>query len=552
VSSKRISSSLICAVLTALLFAWCMPKGVVASHRTYTPKSRLSANTARTLRIALPDTPLTVDPALVSNEENVQVAELLYSGLVRLNANYQIVAGAAKSWQRSADNKTYTFHLRNGLRFSNGDYVTASDFAWSLNRSLDPRLKSASAPTYLLDIKGANAVLSGKSKSVDGIRALDAHTLRITARWPVPYLLMELAYPTSSVLDKKRLQKLGPIDSSAWYASPIASGPYKLKSWLPNVKMVLVPNKYYLGVKPFYQQIVISVSPLPDTGLYPFITKSLDIVNLPDDDGNLAKQPGVSQTKMLAIDGLYMGVGIKPFSNTDVRRALTLSLNRPALIAQALGKSVTPFDGYVPPGQPGFARGLQALRFDPKRAKLDLRRSGIARKQFKSVTLYYLDDPAIARLAKAIVKSWRHNLGVAINVQALTSNTLLFKVQSNSLPLYLLGWSADYPDPHDWLSLQWESDALNNNVHYHNPAFDKVARSADVTWNFGARMRLYAQAQQILINDAAWIPLYIPNRRAYIRPGVSNLVLTGYGIIPRNGDWASVTRSTGAANRRAH
>src|SRR5205823_3647347 len=122
-----------------------------------------------TLRLAIANSSPTVDPALVADEENVQLASLLYSGLVRLDPSYQVVPDAAAKYSVSPDHKTYTFYLRKGLKFSNGDPVTASDFEFSITRSLNPVLKSPSAPTYLLDIKGARAMLDGKAKSVSGV-----------------------------------------------------------------------------------------------------------------------------------------------------------------------------------------------------------------------------------------------------------------------------------------------------------------------------------------------------------------------------------------------
>jgi ABC-type oligopeptide transport system substrate-binding subunit len=88
--------------------------------------------------------------------------------------------------------------------------------------------------------------------------------------------------------------------------------------------------------------------------------------------------------------------------------------------------------------------------------------------------------------------------------------------------------------------LQWESGALNNNVHYQNPAFDRLVQAADVTQKAQARMAKYNQAQQVLVDDAAWMPLYIPHRLVYVRPSVNNISVTGFGVMPRSGSWANV------------
>lgn len=519
----------------------------MAAKQTATP-----VPTTEVLRVAMPDAAPTVDPALVADEENVQLANLLYGGLVRLDSHYHPVPASAKSWTISPDHRTYTFILRSGLKFSNGDPVTASDFAFSINRSLSPALKSPSAPTYLLDIEGASAVLAGKATSASGVKVLNSTTLSITVRWPVPYFLTELTYPTSFALDAKRLKKLGSIDATSWYSSPVGSGPYRVKSWAPNSNMVLVPNAHYPEAKKAIKRIEISLAPLPSSNLYQYVDTNLDVTPLPPTGTWLAQQSGVHQTRMLAIDGIYFNLRTKPFDNRDVRFALLSALHRTEVVEKYMGANVTPFAGDVPPGENGYDSHLQQFGFNPATARKALQRAGFtAVHSFPQTTLYYADDPTLAKLATGIVKEWHTNLGITVNTQALTLNTLLAKVQSGSLPLYIGGWSADYPDAHDWLTLQWSTGSLNNNVHYSNTAFDKLVATADVTWNAKNRAALFDRAQQLLVNDVAWLPLYIPHRFEYVRPSVSNLYVTGYGIIPSRGDWASVRLAASGPHRSA-
>lgn len=495
----------------------------------------------RTLRLAMPDASVSVDPSEVADENNVQLANLLYSGLVALDSQYRVVPAAAARYTISPDRRAYTFYLRKNLRFSNGDAVTAQDFRYSITRSLNPALKSPSAPTYLLNIKGAESYLTGKAKAVSGIEVLGTRTLRITARWPVPYFLMELTYPTSFVLDAKRIQKLGRVDNTLWYSDPIGCGPYRLKSWVPNTKMVLVPNKFYWGVRPAFKQIVISFSPLPPSDVYQYVTHNLDIVALQSSDLAGPPQAGMFEAQMLAIDGIYMNMRSKPFNNRHMRLALTLALDRARIVPSTMGDGVTFFPGYVPPGEAGYYPTLHPLPYDAARARTELRLAGYsATKKPPAIALSYADDPSLARLVMAVAQAWHKNLGLTVDTQALTLNTLEARVQSNSLPLYLLGWTADYPDPHDWLSHQWRSDALDNEVHYRSTKFDRLVETADVTWDPAKRMQAYNSAQDVLTADAAWIPLYIPHRLGYIRPGINNVYLTGYGIIPRDGNWAEV------------
>ncbi len=518
-------------------------------HRTRTSGS--SSHSLPTLRLGMPDVSPTVDPAIAADESNAEIASLLYEGLVRLNAHYQIVPAAAARYTISPDHRTYTFYLRHDLRFSNGKAITASDFQFSITRSLNPSVKSPSSPTYLQDIQGARARLAGKAKTVSGIKVINRYTLQLTARWAVPYFLLELTYPTSYVLDESAILHLGPVDNTSWYANPVTSGPYRLKSWVPNVKMVLVPNKYFAGPKPQLKQITISLTTLPATSLYQYVTHSLDIVNLPTDSPSLARAKGVQETKMLAIDGIYMNLKKKPFDNQNVRRALTLALDRTTLVKNSMGTDVTSFGGYVPPSESGYDRHLHVLPHDVAAARAALK-AGLGGKRFPSMTLYYSDDPpSLARLAAAIAKAWHQSLGINVGTSALNFNALVAKVQSGSLPLYLGGWSADYPDPHDWLSLQWQSGALDNNVGYHSKTFDSLTSAADVTWRSGKRASLYDQAQQVLVNEAASIPLYIPHRLVYIRPDVENVSLTGYGLIPKGGAWEAVRVAAAGSKSRS-
>lgn len=552
------------AAAALLLAAALLPAFALASTRTTGVRAVATVRppaTGPTLRLALPDASVTVDPALVADEANVQLASLLYSGLVRLDSSYHVVPDAAVRIDVSRDHRVYTFHLRRGLRFSNGDPLVAADFAYAITRSLDPALKSPSAPTYLLDIKGARAVLEGKAKSVSGIKVLNRSTLQITARWPVPYLLMELTYPTSFALDEHSIRKLGSPDTTAWYANPIGTGPYRLKSWVPNSTMILTRNPYFAGTRPQVKTIVITLAPLSGTGtdLYRYVTHTTDVVSLPAYDSSLRDRPGIHESKMLSIAGVYMSYAVKPFDDPRVRLALTRALNRPTLLTGTMSKIVTPFAGYVPPGEAGYDRKLRVLGYDPVVARRELATAGYpAGKNFPSITLYYgsdPNDPVVARLiqhlAQRIARDWTKTLRISVNTHGLTLNTLYAKAESNTLAVYLSGWSADYPDAHDWLSAQWRTKSLNNNVGFSDTAFDRVVETADVTWSESQRAALYDRAQQMLVNDVAWIPLYIPHRLVYIRPTVNNLRLTGYGLIPRSGSWAQVQVSAVSAKKQS-
>jgi ABC-type oligopeptide transport system substrate-binding subunit len=312
--------------------------------------------------------------------------------------------------------------------------------------------------------------------------------------------------------------------------------------------MVLVPNKYFSGPTPSVKQIVVSFGSLPGTGndLYNFVRQNLDVANL-GYDSSLVGLQGIRETKSLIIDGIYMNVKVAPFGDKRVRRALTMALDRNALVSAAMGHTVSPFGGYVPWGEAGYNPNLKVLPYDVAKARLELKAAGFPNgKGFPVTTFSYPASPTLTRLVQAVAQQWRKALHIQVDTKGLENSALLTKQAQNSLPLYLSGWTADYPDPHDWLSLQWKSDAINNNMHYSNKEFDTDVAAADVTWDPRRQQQLYNAAQESLVQDAAWLPLYIPHRLTYIRPTVNNLYLTGYGVMPRTGSWAQVQVKTGS------
>jgi len=263
----------------SVLLGCCLP--VLTFARTPAAAGKPTSHSAasgssRTLRLAMPDTAPTVDPALVADDENAELAHLLYSGLVRLDSSYRIVPDAAARIAVARDHRTYTFYLRKDLRFSNGDPVTAYDFEFSIKRSLNPALKSPSAPWYLIDIDGASAVLAGKTKKLSGVKVLNPYTLQISARWPVPYFLMELTYPTSYALDKKRIAKFGTGDAS-WFSNPIGSGPFVVARYDPGSVLELVRNPRWWGAKrPALRRITYRIIPNENSLLVALRTHEID------------------------------------------------------------------------------------------------------------------------------------------------------------------------------------------------------------------------------------------------------------------------------------
>jgi oligopeptide transport system substrate-binding protein len=150
----------------------------------------------------------------------------VFSGLARLGAEAKPVPDIAESWQISDNGKTYTFYLRQGVKFQNGKEVTAQDFKYSWERACLPETNSQTAATYLGDIIGVKDVLAGKATAISGVEVIDDHTLKVTIDAPKVYFLAKLTYPTTFVIDKANVES-----GKDWWIKPNGTGPFKLTEW---------------------------------------------------------------------------------------------------------------------------------------------------------------------------------------------------------------------------------------------------------------------------------------------------------------------------------
>jgi oligopeptide transport system substrate-binding protein len=197
-AGNRILLSMLGIVLLASMVAACTGSNVLTSP------PQTSAGGQGTLNLA-DNGPITLDPATAAEASSAMYIFQLFSGLLRLDENLQVAPDIASSWDKSADGKTFTFHLRQDVKFHDGKPVKASDFKYSWERALNPATQSLTAGTYLNDIVGAEDVLSGKTSQLSGVKVLDDYTLQVAIKSPVAYFLEKMAFPTP-VLSRKRLR----------------------------------------------------------------------------------------------------------------------------------------------------------------------------------------------------------------------------------------------------------------------------------------------------------------------------------------------------------
>jgi ABC-type transport system substrate-binding protein len=512
-----------------------------------TPASNVNL-TSNSLRYALTTNPTTLDPATVEDGTTIDLLQQIFEGLVIWNEQSQVAPGIAEKWDISKDGTIYTFHLRHGVKFHNGREVTAEDFKYSIERACDPAIHSPTASEYLADIVGAKARIDPKSgvKEVSGVKVIDPYTLQITIDAYKPYWLGNMTYPTAYVVCKEAIEKSGgKVDES----SAIGAGPFKLVEYQPDKQIVLAANPDYYGGKPKLDFIVRPIITDATTRLNNYEADQLDIVGISPRDLDHVNQDEKLKSELKVFPraatwyvGLNQAASGSPFSNKTLRQAFAMAIDRSEVVRIGLKGQADVAAGIVPPGI-GYTPNFKPLSFDPAQAKQLLAQAGYPDgKGFPPLTFSFRQDlPEVADVAQVVASQLKTNLGITVQLRPMEWGQLLNEADhKTTLPLFILRWGADYPDPQDYLSILLHTDKKvgtqedhpANDTGYSNPQFDQLCDQADVEHDPKKRLALYQQAEQIAVNDAPWVPLFFQKDLELIKPRVGHLRDSAFGHLP--------------------
>ncbi len=484
----------------------------------------------------------TLDPGLVGDLNSSTALQLISNGLVTLDpTTLKVVPDLASSWTTSADGKTWTFTLRSGLKFSNGDPLTASDFAYSIDRAFDPSIdgKSGTASYYLgindvPNIVGAPARAAGKSPTIigTGVIAVNDTTLQINLINPAPYFLDQLTYPVSWAVDKNVVNQYG---ANWWDGHFVGAGPFLLKSWVHKSQLTFVDNPYWWGPKLTIKQINMPIIVDPNTAWNDWQSKQADVVGVPAADYALAKALGPSEFfegPQLSIQYLALNNNVPPFNNVTVRQAFAEAIDRNTIASSVWDNTVIPSDHIVPQGMPGYYAGLKGLPFNPSDAKAKLQSVYPDVSKIPAITIEYPtgstdEDKMMAKMQQ----DFQTYLGVHVNLNPVDFGTMLNDLPTNKVQAYQLGWIADYPDPQDWMDLVI-TGSPNNNMNFSNPQVDSLVKQGDTEQDLNSRIAAYNQAEEIAVDQVAWAPLFQGKNIYVFQKYVKGFSIDAQGLSP--------------------
>ena len=473
------------------------------------------------LRLAGSD-PVTMDPHLAGDSGSAEFIVEIFSGLVTISPDLNIELDLAESFEVSNDGLVYTFTLRDDAFFHQGRRVTADDVRWSMERAASRELASPTALAYLGDILGVRERFYEGAESITGIEVIDDRTIQFTIDEPKPYFLAKLSYPTAFVVDRQQIE----ANPRGWTRRPNGTGPYRLQEWRLGQRIVLKANsQYHLGT-PVTDEVLYELS--GGSTLTRFENGELDVAFISVNDIDRARDPESDIGPLyqvfpqFTISYLALNTNVPPFDDVNVRRALGFSIDRTLIAEVTFNNMLAPATGILMPELPGYTPGDKTFSFDPDEARRLLAASKYgSAENLPEIVLTEVGGGAEGRIdTQAFIQQWREELGIEVRIEQTDFATILARQDEGSLQMFNAGWIMDYPDPEDILDLKFHSESALNDVNYSNAGVDAILEEARIEQDAGRRLELYQEAERLIIEDAAWLPLYFSQSHVVINADV--------------------------------
>lgn len=494
--------------------------------------------------------PNSLDFQLVSGVPEANIMLDLYEGLMAYGPDGKPVPGVAEKWTVSPDGKTYTFKLRDDAKWSDGSPVTSADFDFAWKRILDP--KTAAEYAYYLDpIMNAAEIRTGKMDPAKlGIETPDDKTLVVHLKAPTPFFIGMLVHQSMAPIDKAQFLKLGKDFTKPGVM--ISNGAYMLKEAVPQDHITLVKNPYYHDAsKVKIDEVRYFPTEDQDAELKRYLAGELDITyDIPSQQIPVMKSERPKEAHVAPYFGTYFytyNLTHEPWkSNLDLRKALSLAIDRDIIVKNVTKGEQIPTFSFVPPGTDNFApwtpddaKLTQAER-DAKAKEL-FAKAGYGPDKPLSVEFVYNTQEAHKKVAIAIAAMWKQKLGVETTLKNEEWGT--FQADRNNKTFKDIarhGWIGDFNDATNFLDLFKSDVGAQSPAGYANPAYDKLMAAAVDETDLKKRAEILKQAEQMMIADQPIIPIYTYTNKHMISPRVEGWVdnLPGFNLTR----WLSVSK----------
>jgi oligopeptide transport system substrate-binding protein len=472
----------------------------------------------QTLLIGNAAEPADLDPDVLVAWTDSNVDYALFEALTWVDEKTtQPIPAAAASWEVSPDGLVYTFHLRKDGRWSNGDPVTADDFAYAFRRILTPAF--AAIYSYMLwPIKNAEAYNTGKITDFAqvGVKVLDPLTLQLTLAQPTPYLPALAAHTTWLPVHRATIEKFGKFDQreTKWTrpGNLVGNGPFVLKEWIPNGRIVVEKSAQYWNAA-HVRLNRIEFFPIESREAEEAAYRAGQIhvtYGLPESSIARHRREHPDEVRadpILAAFYLFVNVNRPPFDNPKVRRALSLAIDRESIIHTVLVDSRAPAHAFTPPDCGGYTPRASVPN-DFSQARKLLEDAGYpGGKGLPTVEVLSYQREDAVRILEVIQAEWAKELGFHITITPQEQKTLFQNQRDRNYAIAFSSWIADYPDPYTFLGTMVTGGG-NNWAGWSDANFDRLIGQAASTTDPKQRFEYFQQAEATLLESAPVIPLY--------------------------------------------
>jgi oligopeptide transport system substrate-binding protein len=474
-----------------------------------------TAQAETVLRIGNVGEPETLDPHGAAGTWENRIIGDMFMGLTTEGPAAETVPGAAESWTISDDGLTYTFKLRDHS-WSDGVPVTAEDFAFGLRRILDPGFPAKYA-SLLYPIANAELVKTGQEQVEKlGVRAIDERTLEIKLANPTPYFIDQLTHYTAFPVPRHKVEELG----ADWIkpGNIVSNGAYTVVEWIPNSQITSVKNeKFYDAANVKVDRVVYYPDEDRNAVTKRFRAGEIDYAaDFASEQIDWLKENLAAETKISPYLGIYyypINNKREPFTDVRVRQALSMAIDREAIVDKVLKTGEIAAYSFVPPGtgnygEPAYVEWTGASYPDRvAQAKALLQAAGFGADKPLNLTLSYNTSENHKKIAIAVAAMWKQ-LGVQAELFNSEVKVHYNSLEENDFDVARAGWIADYNDPQNFLYLLQTSTGKLNYGRYSNAEFDRLMDEAAKTNDLKARADLMRQAEARALGDSATIPIY--------------------------------------------
>jgi ABC-type transport system substrate-binding protein/methyl-accepting chemotaxis protein len=461
--------------------------------------SKFGKPAKKVMRLRLSGDIIDIDPSTTTDATSHRVTEIIFKGLVEQGMDANIIPAIAKRWRVSGDGLVWEFSLRDDVQFHNGDLLTAMD----VKRSIQHLLLGPNR--YMCDmIRGAQDYIKKKKGNLEGVTPIGTNTVRIELSHPYIPFLRNLGVTCAAI-------------SKETDTGMVGTGPYVLKQWIKDERIIVERFDACFGKRPFYDEVHFIVCKDEQEAAERFLNHEFDILDIPSsiDRDKLQSQEGeaISIESMSVYDIYYVGINVQrqsPLQDRLVRQAMNYAIDRDEYIERIAKQRAIPAKGIFPPNFPTFNPELSGYHFNPDKAKSLLREAGFPA-GLPGEHRFDIRDSRIAVQSAEIIQRHLAEVGIRVTLNPMPWQDLLRSAHAGQSLLFSLGWSNDNGDPDSFLYPLFHSKNFGspgNTSYYDNKAVDALLDEAATLIDNYQREALYRQVEQIIVDDAPWIFLY--------------------------------------------